>query len=253
MARLGREGGDCDWGFEGHRQRDCDARTTTIRPGWLGIRLRAACVRNCLSLGRGVALRIVGQDARPETLCEVSRVHGASELVHAPSRYPAPRVGGDGCRDIARNPADIRMVVAMGRARDRRSAGDVRDSDGDFLWTQITDGLLGVLGFGRGSLAGAASVHTAPATVFPKSNVRTIPRTEVQHFGNGAIVLSSYVVETELEGTRSSSAGTSDRDPERCAAAHAVDPETYEVRADGRLLTCEPASVLPMAQRYFLY
>ena len=33
----------------------------------------------------------------------------------------------------------------------------------------------------------------------------------------------------------------------------AVDPETYEVRADGALLTCEPASVLPLAQRYFLY
>jgi urease subunit alpha len=33
----------------------------------------------------------------------------------------------------------------------------------------------------------------------------------------------------------------------------AVDPETYEVRADGRLLTCEPAKVLPMAQRYFMY
>ncbi|GGC20961.1 urease subunit alpha [Pseudoduganella buxea] len=32
-----------------------------------------------------------------------------------------------------------------------------------------------------------------------------------------------------------------------------VDPETYEVRADGRLLTCEPATVLPMAQRYFLF
>ena len=32
-----------------------------------------------------------------------------------------------------------------------------------------------------------------------------------------------------------------------------VNPETYEVRADGRLLTCEPAKVLPMAQRYFLY
>ena len=31
-----------------------------------------------------------------------------------------------------------------------------------------------------------------------------------------------------------------------------VDPETYEVRADGVLLTCEPAKVLPMAQRYFL-
>jgi len=32
-----------------------------------------------------------------------------------------------------------------------------------------------------------------------------------------------------------------------------VDPETYEVRAEGELLTCEPAHVLPMAQRYFLF
>jgi urease subunit alpha len=32
-----------------------------------------------------------------------------------------------------------------------------------------------------------------------------------------------------------------------------VNPETYEVRADGRLLTCEPAKVLPMTQRYFMY
>ena len=32
-----------------------------------------------------------------------------------------------------------------------------------------------------------------------------------------------------------------------------VDPETYEVRADGELLTCEPATLLPMAQRYFLF
>jgi urease subunit alpha len=32
-----------------------------------------------------------------------------------------------------------------------------------------------------------------------------------------------------------------------------VDAETYEVRADGELLTCEPARVLPLAQRYFLF
>jgi urease subunit alpha len=32
-----------------------------------------------------------------------------------------------------------------------------------------------------------------------------------------------------------------------------VDPETYEVRADGELLTCEPAEIVPMAQRYFLF
>ena len=37
------------------------------------------------------------------------------------------------------------------------------------------------------------------------------------------------------------------------APAMEVDAQTYEVRADGVLLTCEPAAVLPMAQRYFLF
>jgi urease alpha subunit len=32
-----------------------------------------------------------------------------------------------------------------------------------------------------------------------------------------------------------------------------IDPETYDVRADGELLVCEPADKLPMAQRYFLF
>jgi urease subunit alpha len=32
-----------------------------------------------------------------------------------------------------------------------------------------------------------------------------------------------------------------------------VDSQTYEVRADGELLRCEPATVLPLAQRYFLF
>jgi urease subunit alpha len=50
------------------------------------------------------------------------------------------------------------------------------------------------------------------------------------------------------------------RDTAKAAMVHnaltpnvTVDPETYEVRIDGELITCEPASVLPMAQRYFLY
>jgi len=38
-----------------------------------------------------------------------------------------------------------------------------------------------------------------------------------------------------------------------CAPHMDVDAQTYAVRADGQLLTCEPASVLPMAQRYFLF
>jgi urease subunit alpha len=32
-----------------------------------------------------------------------------------------------------------------------------------------------------------------------------------------------------------------------------VNADTYEVRADGELMTCEPAAVLPLAQRYFLF
>ena len=32
-----------------------------------------------------------------------------------------------------------------------------------------------------------------------------------------------------------------------------VNPETFEVRADGEVLTCTPASVVPLAQRYFLF
>ena len=42
-------------------------------------------------------------------------------------------------------------------------------------------------------------------------------------------------------------------DSQRRHAEIEVDPETYEVRADGELLTCAPAEVLPMAQRYFLF
>ena len=32
-----------------------------------------------------------------------------------------------------------------------------------------------------------------------------------------------------------------------------IDAQAYEVRADGQLLTCDPATLLPMAQRYFLF
>ena len=32
-----------------------------------------------------------------------------------------------------------------------------------------------------------------------------------------------------------------------------VNPETYEVKANGELITCEPAKILPLAQRYFMY
>ena len=46
---------------------------------------------------------------------------------------------------------------------------------------------------------------------------------------------------------------SSDLSPKSSAPKIEVDAETYEVRADGELLTCTPAKVLPMAQRYFLF
>ncbi|KGM30584.1 urease subunit alpha [Inquilinus limosus] len=54
-----------------------------------------------------------------------------------------------------------------------------------------------------------------------------------------------------VEGTRG--IGKADMVHNSATPVIEVDPETYEVRADGELLTCEPAAVLPMAQRYFLF
>ena len=58
---------------------------------------------------------------------------------------------------------------------------------------------------------------------------RLVPVTNTRRIGKSSMILNGAVPHIE------------------------VDPETYEVRADGRLLTCEPAKVLPMAQRYFMY
>jgi urease subunit alpha len=58
---------------------------------------------------------------------------------------------------------------------------------------------------------------------------KLIAVTNTRRIGKGSMVLNSAIPRME------------------------VNAETYEVRADGRLLTCEPAKVLPMAQRYFMY
>ena len=62
-------------------------------------------------------------------------------------------------------------------------------------------------------------------------------------------------VQKELVAVRNTRGGISKASMVHNAAtpAIAVDPETYEVRADGELLTCAPAEVLPLAQRYFLF
>lgn len=63
----------------------------------------------------------------------------------------------------------------------------------------------------------------------PQVAKRLLPVTNTRNIGKHSMVLNSATPRME------------------------VDPETYVVRADGRLLTCEPARVVPMAQRYFMY
>ncbi len=58
---------------------------------------------------------------------------------------------------------------------------------------------------------------------------RLVPVADTRAIGKKDMVLNDYLPEIE------------------------VDPQTYEVRADGQLLTCEPATELPLAQRYFLF
>jgi urease subunit alpha len=62
-------------------------------------------------------------------------------------------------------------------------------------------------------------------------------------------------VEKEFVAVKNTRGGISKKDMVHNAATPKieVEPETYEVKADGELLTCAPAEVLPMAQRYFLF
>ena len=71
----------------------------------------------------------------------------------------------------------------------------------------------------------------------------------------GIDIGDSLGLERRLVAVRNTRGGISKASMIHNAATPAmeVDPETYEVRADGELLTCEPAEVLAMAQRYFLF
>ncbi|MBE9603355.1 urease subunit alpha [Acetobacteraceae bacterium H6797] len=71
----------------------------------------------------------------------------------------------------------------------------------------------------------------------------------------GQDIAGRYGLSRQLLGVRNVRGGISKRSMIHNGATPdiSVDPETYEVRADGELLICEPAKVLPMAQRYFLF
>jgi len=97
-------------------------------------------------------------------------------------------------------------------------------------------------------------VHTRPMFGAYGGSVTRNAVTFVSKAGLEADVKAAYGLAKEtvaVEGTR----GLAKRDMKLNFATPVieVDPETYEVRADGVLLTCEPARELPLAQRYFLY
>ena len=78
--------------------------------------------------------------------------------------------------------------------------------------------------------------------------------TFISHAANKAAIRQTYELSKKLfpvENTRG--IGKADMVLNDATPAMEVNPETYEVRANGDLLTCEPAKVLPMAQRYFLF
>ncbi len=97
-------------------------------------------------------------------------------------------------------------------------------------------------------------VHTRPMFGAYGGSVTRNAVTFVSKAGLEADIRGSYGLAKDtiaVEGTR----GLAKRDMKLNDATPTieVDPETYEVRADGVLLTCEPARELPLAQRYFLY
>ena len=82
-----------------------------------------------------------------------------------------------------------------------------------------------------------------------KSRVNFVSKLALENGSLEALHLESGLV--AVEGTRD--VGKAQMVLNDKLPAIEVDPETYEVRADGELLTCEPAKMLPMAQRYFLF
>jgi len=82
---------------------------------------------------------------------------------------------------------------------------------------------------------------------------RSVENSAVLFVSNGAETESLGLAKQTVAVEKTRGIGKSDMVLNDAVPSVEVDPETYEVRADGELLTCEPAKELPMAQRYFMY
>ena len=101
------------------------------------------------SFRRGLAFRIVGQDARSQALCELHRLRSPGELVLAKDSHSLGGGLSHGLRNLPGNPSDRGAVAAVGFARERHFACHVWNSHGDILRAQISNGLFSFLCFRR--------------------------------------------------------------------------------------------------------
>ncbi len=134
------------------------------------------------------------------------------------------------------------------------------------LWTPAFFGVKPDLIIKMGTIASApmgdpnASIPTPqPVHYRPMFGAfgKAMPRSSATFVSRAALELG---IADKLGLERSLFAVKNTRDISKASMIHnattprmEVDPETYEVRADGELITCPPAEVLPMAQRYFLF
>jgi urease subunit alpha len=112
---------------------------------------------------------------------------------------------------------------------------------------------LAAMGDPNASIPTPQPVHYRPMfAAFGKALTRSVTfvsRAAADHPALAALQLAKPLVAVQ----RTRGIGKRDMKLNDAMPRMEVDPETYEVRADGVLLQCEPASVLPMAQRYFLF
>ncbi|MDF0603694.1 urease subunit alpha [Psychromarinibacter sp. C21-152] len=122
--------------------------------------------------------------------------------------------------------------------------------------TVLIGGTIAVAQMGdpNASIPTPQPVYTRPMFGAFGRSVERSAVTFVSHAANAGCIAQTLGLAKEtlpVENTRK--IGKADMVMNGATPAMEVDPETYEVRADGELLTCAPAAELPLAQRYFLF
>jgi urease subunit alpha len=113
---------------------------------------------------------------------------------------------------------------------------------------------LAAMGDPNASIPTPQPVHYRPMFGSFGSSVTQSSITFVSKAGLAAGIGDKFELKKRLSAVKNiRQVGKKDMVHNDCTPVMDINPQNYEVRADGELLTCEPATVLPMAQRYFLF